>query len=61
MLFFQISGEAAWYNFQPILAPIALNVPAVCDGLAARIRKCAAKTRAAKMWVEVGVGMKRSE
>jgi hypothetical protein len=31
-----------WYVFSKILAPIAHNVPAVYDGLAARIEKCVA-------------------
>jgi hypothetical protein len=59
-----------------IFKKIALNVPAVYDVFAARIRACVASpglvailgtglllahaSRAGKMWVECGVGMERS-
>jgi hypothetical protein len=43
-----------------LCTPISYNVPAVGDVFATRIRALRRKTRAAKMWVEAGVGMERS-
>jgi hypothetical protein len=43
IIFFLISGVAAWRDYlQKSLGGISHNVPAVYDGLAARIRKCVA-------------------